>query len=1157
MVDITKEPYNDRFNPDNEYQKLLFNPDRPLQSSELTELQSILEYQSSRIAGTLLVDGDIQDGMDFVISDDESEITVMDGEVFLDGKVRTFNEQTIPFSNQGTFEVCVGLKQEVITSEDDENLLDQTSGVESYYSSGADRLKETVFLTSDTTEGTPFLEFRDGDLFISNPGNREMTKLNEILAERTYDESGSYKVRGFTIYSEEHPTNQNKINIVVDSGRAYVRGYQVDKPTPTRIAVDKAQDFETVQSEAFYYDNRTRRGRLGNAPVSKVNRVTGQVQVTRETVNRGPTGDSADTLANGSIASIVKVWTESDGSEDATFRQGTDFQLRNGNQIDWSPSGSEPSAGTTYYVTYVYNKTLVKDVDYKVVNEGSIDSLETYIDFNGLTGNKPIPNSMVLVDYDYYLAREDLITLDKEGEISVQRGQPDSLGAVKKPNSEDPYMLILGSITIYPNSNTTIPHVSSITRLSMMDLQNMKNRLTNIEYNQAVNALDQPAMEDVNPTVLRGVFSDGFVNMSKYDNSHPDAKIGFSFEDAQITLPYASADKKKPNYLSGASNAHTWGRLVTAPFTEEVTISQPHATDTMNINPYHVFNAQGVLKLNPSEDNWIEEERVTVVEEDAETLDVRRWWGSHKNDPWVEDELKMISDIQLDEGYNWTDSNKAINGSWRHNAAYTGTRLQDGGQRTNEAKIEFMRQIDVQFHAQNMRPNENNLVLNFDGKRVPVTPSSGFEKGSEPGSIRSNANGEVKGTFTVPSGVRTGVREVSLENIDNNATATYVAQGTLKTTEDVIRRTRITINMIDPLAQSFQFREDRVVTSFDVFFASKDSNKNITAQVRGITPGGMPDKTIHAETVLTPSQVKVSDDASVATNITFDDPLMVDAGKEYALVLITDSDLYTVWIATRGQEDLNTGARITANPYLTGVLYSSSNASAWTIHQDSDLKFNVKTANFNETAVLEFDTMTDISADAIVLMATTLTPDNTGSVWDVKLVMDNEADNVTIGSKQWVPLANYEEIELNQIARQVKLRATFKANRYMSPIMSLNDLLLTSFLSELSGSYIGRTIDASDGAEYNTIRLSYESFEPGQSSIKPRYSTDGGTTWRDFKESPTVESRTGEFNRLVYEEKVTEDINGYDSLKVRLDFNTTNSFVRPRAQKLMVNFNYE
>lgn len=1160
MVDITKEPYNNRFKPDSQYEQILFNPDRPLQASELTELQSILAHQSAKLGNVLMIDGDIQEGMSFRISEDESEITIEDGEVYLDGKVRSFHEQTIPYDNEGVFEVCVALSQEIITSEEDEELLDQTSGVESFYSPGADRLKETVFLTSDTELGVPILEFRDGDLFLGTPGNREMTKLNEILAERTYDESGSYKVKGFSIRSEPNPMNDNELIVVVDSGRAYVRGFQIDKPTSTRIIVDKAQDMKTVQSEAFYYDNRTRRGRLGHSPVARVNRVTGQVQVTKESVNRGVTGDSPDTLANGSITSVVKVWTEIDGEEDAVFRQGVDFQLRNGNQIDWSPQGSEPRAGTTYYVTYVYNKALVKDTDFKVDEGKSVEDPSTYIDFNGMMGNKPLPDSMVLVDYDYYLAREDLIVMNKEGEIRVLPGQPDSLESVKKPNSEDPYSLVLGSITIFPDSTTTIPHMSSVTRLSMVDLQNMKNRIDNLEYNMAVNALDSPAMEDVNPAILRGVFTDGFINMSKYDNTHPDAKIAFSFEDAQITLPYKSADKKKPNFLAGSSNAHTWGRLVTSPFTEEVSISQPHVTDVMNINPYHVFNAQGVLKLDPSEDNWIDETRVTVVEEDAETLDVKRWWSpGHMNDPWVEDQMRVVSDIQLDDGYTWSDDTRSerAEGQWRWDASMTGTRLQDGGQRTNISKVEFMRPIDVSFYAQNMRPNENNFKLYFDGKLVPVTPASGFQKGSETGTIRSNSSGEIKGTFTIPSGVRTGVREVIIENADNVALTTFVAEGTLKEVEDVIRRTRVTINLIDPLAQSFQFREDRVVTSFDVFFASKDSDKNVTVQVRGITPGGMPDKTIYAETVLTPSQINISDDGSVATNITFDDPLMVDSGKEYALVLITDSDLYTVWIATRGQEDLRTGARITANPYLQGVLYSSSNASAWTIHQDSDLTFNVKTAKFNETAVLEFDTMTDITADAIVLMATTLTPENTGSIWEVKMVMENEAENVTINDKQWIPLANYEEIELNQIAREVKLRSTFRANRYMSPIMSLNDLLLTSFLSELSGSYIGRTIDASDGAEYNKIRLSYESFEPGQSNVKPRYSVDGGTTWRDFTESPKVESRTGEFNRIVYEEKVTEDINGYDSIKVRLDFSTTNSFVRPRVQRLMVNFNYE
>ena len=382
-----------------------------------------------------------------------------------------------------------------------------------------------------------------------------------------------------------------------------------------------------------------------------------------------------------------------------------------------------------------------------------------------------------------------------------------------------------------------------------------------------------------------------------------------------------------------------------------------------------------------------------------------------------------------------------------------------------------------------------------------------------------------------------------------------MAQGQKKVVEDVIIRKYQTIQLNDPLAQSFQFRENRVVTSFDVFFASKDTSRNVGVQVRGITPGGQPDKTVHAQTRLTPSQINVTSDASVPTKITFDDPLMVDAGKEYALVLLTDSDQYTVHVATRGQVDIKTGNRVTANPYLTGVLYSSSNASAWTIHQDSDLTFNVYTANFNDTAQLEFDAMEGISADAIVLMATYLTPGNTGAVWDVKMVMNNEAQDASLDSKPWVPLANYEEISLNQLAREVKLRATFRANRFMSPIMSLNDLLLTSFLSSLTGSYVGRTVDTSD-APWNTLRISYLAHEPSSSRIVPRFSTDGGDTWREFSVEPTTDQHSNEFVRYVYEEKVTEDTNGLDSFKVRLDFSTPNSFHRPRASRLMCNFNF-
>ena len=140
-IDSTKEPYNARFDPNKQYEQVLFNPDVPLQASELTELQSILKHQSSKLGNVLMVDGDIQDGMGYTISDNNETITIAEGDIYLDGQVRTFNEQSIPFNSIGTFKVCVALRKEAITADEDSSLMDTTSGVESYFSYGADRLK--------------------------------------------------------------------------------------------------------------------------------------------------------------------------------------------------------------------------------------------------------------------------------------------------------------------------------------------------------------------------------------------------------------------------------------------------------------------------------------------------------------------------------------------------------------------------------------------------------------------------------------------------------------------------------------------------------------------------------------------------------------------------------------------------------------------------------------------------------------------------------------------------------------------------------------------------------------------------------------------------------------------------------------------------------
>ena len=1140
-VDISKVPYSDRFDKTKNRTQVLYNPDRGLQASELIEQQSIIHHYLGQLGNSIMTDGDIQSGMDFLINKTANTITVHSGQVYLAGKVRYFKEQTIPFTKVGTFNACVSLSQKVITSAEDATLLDQTSGVANFFSPGADRLEETVVLSSNTATAISIFEFRDGNLYLKSSSNNELTKINNILAERTNDESGSYRVNGFDLYVEPN-ANSAKLTLVVDSGRAYVLGYQVDKPTATRIAIDKSLTTRTIGSEAFYYSNSTRRGKIGNAPVSEISRVTGQILVTKATVSRGATADSSDSLPHSSIFKIDKVWSESSPGVEATvFKQGTDFQLSNGNSISWSPTGTEPGSGTTYYVTYTYNKALVKGTDYKITIEGSGDARQWYIDFNGLSGNKPVADSMVTVDYTYFLARKDLVIIDKDGAISVKTGQADSINSVSAPNHIDPYTLNLGTVTIMPDSVTAVTAKSNLNRLSMAELQSMKTRIDNLEYNDAVNALDNPSMAGVNPVVLRGVFSDGFISLDKFDESHPDATVAFSFEDAEITLPYASSTQRKPSMITDSSLAHVWGRLVTAPFTETKSISQPVATEAMNVNPYNVFNKRGMLKLTPSEDNWIEEDNITITQEKTSTQRVKRWWH-HSGEDWVEGEIAGVQNIVLDQGQNWS--------GWATGAS--GTTLTSGGTQTINKMIEFMRQIDVAFEATNLTPNSNNLELFFDGVKVPVTPATGFNKGAVTGSIMSNSFGVAKGTYTIPAGIRTGIREVSLRNVDNASATTFIAQGTQKTTQDIIIRTRVTLDLYDPLAQSFQFQSNQVVSSFGLYFASKSTTDNVAIQVRGISEGGQPNKTIYAETVLTPSQVKVSADGSLETKVSFDDPLIVDAGREYCVVILTDSSQYTMWIATRGQKNIVGGATMTSNPYVTGVLYSSSNASAWTIHQDSDLKFNVYTATFNATATLEFDTMKNVQADSIVLMATYLTPDNTGCVWDMKLVQSNEASSVTVANKAWEPIANYVGIEIGEVAREVKIRATFKANKNMSPLLSLNDIVFTSFLTALSGSYVSRTIDASE-APFNQLKLSYEAFIPANTTVKPRYSTDGGTVWVDFKTSATTAVKSNEMTQYTFNEKISP-AGEFKSIKFRLDLTTQNSFQRPRIRRLMTNF---
>ena len=85
----------------------------------------------------------------------------------------------------------------------------------------------------------------------------EYNRIQETLARRTFDESGDYTLQPFTLAFREHLNDlsnngvytssatpagdESKFIGVVSAGKSYVRGFEVDKQTPSFITFDKAR----------------------------------------------------------------------------------------------------------------------------------------------------------------------------------------------------------------------------------------------------------------------------------------------------------------------------------------------------------------------------------------------------------------------------------------------------------------------------------------------------------------------------------------------------------------------------------------------------------------------------------------------------------------------------------------------------------------------------------------------------------------------------------------------------------------------------------------------------------------------------------------------------------------------------------------------------
>ena len=197
---------------------------------------------------------------------------------------------------------------------------------------------------------------------------------------------------------------------------------------------------------------------------------------------------------------------------------------------------------------------------------------------------------------------------------------------------------------------------------------------------------------------------------------------------------------------------------------------------------------------------------------------------------------------------------------------------------------------------------------------------------------------------TIERSVRTEERVQSSTSSQNTASINSTFATTTQT------------RWVDPLAQSFEVVDvpGIFITKCDVFFATKNTTGiPVTMQIRTLQTG-LPTQEIlpFGETVLDSDLINISSDASIPTTFTFPSPVYLEGGQAYALVLLSASDEYKVFISRMGEEDITSSNKvgsekiIVSQQPLLGSLYKSQNGATWDPSQLEDLKFKLYRADF-------------------------------------------------------------------------------------------------------------------------------------------------------------------------------------------------------------------
>ncbi|MAI05468.1 MAG: hypothetical protein CMA07_07130 [Euryarchaeota archaeon] len=236
----------------------------------------------------------------------------------------------------------------------------------------------------------------------------------------------------------------------------------------------------------------------------------------------------------------------------------------------------------------------------------------------------PQENTLVNADAEYYMPRLDKLVLSKGGELRYIQGVSSMMP--KYPSTPvdciDLYKIEMGANTLHTKDlkTTIIPRRG----YTMEDIGKLDKRLDKLEEATTLSLLELNATNERlfdssgNERLHTGFFVDNFKNQKFADTKNLEHRASHDPTKGLVRPPYTC--KTIPLIFDSAHSISTGvtqkGDNVMLAHTEKQYLAQNMASQTINVNPFHVEKTYGDLVLSPSKDTWknFEQDAPTIID---------------------------------------------------------------------------------------------------------------------------------------------------------------------------------------------------------------------------------------------------------------------------------------------------------------------------------------------------------------------------------------------------------------------------------------------------------------------------------------------------------------------------------------------------------------